>query len=295
MKALIIGGTGYIGSRLADYLHNSGYTVQTVDLEWFGSHPSNFKKNYRDLPPHYLNSFDAVIHLAGHSSVPACDKDPIGSESNNCRDFFKFVQKLDPSVKFIYASSGSVYGSSGQEPVNELYELPKPTKLYDEQKQRIDKVLLKNEVPAYGLRFGTVCGYSEFPRNELMINSMVRSIKTRNSIRVSNPGSFRAVLGMGDLCQGIKALLESDAPYGVYNMASFNMSIGEIASAVSKYFEKDVFSTEMVESESNYSFSLDTSKFTKYTGYRFSETASSIAERSSGNNFNEERQWIQYS
>jgi UDP-glucose 4-epimerase len=47
---LIIGGSGYIGSRLYDYLLNFGYKVTNMDLCWFGkTHNEIIVDDYKNI------------------------------------------------------------------------------------------------------------------------------------------------------------------------------------------------------------------------------------------------------
>lgn len=283
---LITGGNGYIGSRLSIYLASVHHKVQTVDLCLFsGSNPVN----YKDLTKEYIQSFDAVIHLAGHSSVPWCDNDPLGSMSNNCDNFFHLVSKISPKQKFIYASSASIYGNCGTSLCSEVDILNPPIKEYDRQKQMIDLFMQDSNVNYFGLRFGTVCGYSLVPRNELLINSMVRDAITKRKVVVNSSQACRAVLGLRDLCRAMKILIENNIARGIYNLASFNTNMENAGKFIAnKYSAELVTSTE---GENKYSFNLYTDLFTYVSGMRFEETLDSISEEASSNNFSKERKW----
>ena len=72
MKIFIVGGAGYIGSRLIPDLLVHNYEVTVLDLLWFGNHlPAGVevvKKDVFDIDKSYLKNFDQVIFLAGLSS-----------------------------------------------------------------------------------------------------------------------------------------------------------------------------------------------------------------------------------
>jgi nucleoside-diphosphate-sugar epimerase len=168
-------------------------------------------------------------------------------------------------------------------------QLAPSLKPYDLQKQLIDRFMSATDRQYYGLRFGTVCGNSPVPRNELIINSMTRNAVTKKSVKVSGGKNFRAILGLTDLCNAIDALIASDAPTGFYNMASFSLSITDIAREVGT-----VFGAEVVDEDapgSPYSFCLNTDKFTEHTGYVFKDTPTSIALEASKNDFGINRNW----
>src|SRR5690348_1550166 len=74
---LVIGGAGYIGSRLVPALIGEGHTVSVIDLLWFGNHlpegVSVIQKDALDLTEGDFAGFDAVIFLAGLSNDPMAD------------------------------------------------------------------------------------------------------------------------------------------------------------------------------------------------------------------------------
>ena len=80
-KILIVGGAGYIGTRLSNYLSNetyhSGsekYQVTVLDNFWFGDFLDEkvikIKKNLWDITLNDLDGIDVVLFLAGLSNDP---------------------------------------------------------------------------------------------------------------------------------------------------------------------------------------------------------------------------------
>lgn len=290
LKILINGGNGYIGSRLSSQLRAWGYDIIVADLGLFQLNPKDTQTyNFNQLPASFIQSFDIVIHLAAHSCVLACELNPEQSFVNNCLDFFHLVGKINPNQKLIYASSGSVYGCSGDRLAAEDDVLTEAINHYDKQKQLIDLYMLPCLFKWYGLRFGTVCGYSENPRNELMINSMVASALQNNRVDVTSADLFRAVLGLTDLCRAVKSIIDSDGESGYYNLASFNMKIHNIGKVISDKFNTNFSS--LLSGSSSYSFCLDTTKFCKEFNFIFEDTIDSIAEAAAKNDFSRVRNW----
>ena len=73
MKILLIGGNGYIGSRLYKQLKNKQYSVDNLDLCWYGKiYDETIVKNYDDLTKQELEKYTHIILLAGFSSVGMC-------------------------------------------------------------------------------------------------------------------------------------------------------------------------------------------------------------------------------
>lgn len=283
-EVLIIGAEGYIGSRLYQHLINTGYYPQSVDIGKWGNPAGiySIRKDFSQLDKHFIQYFKTIVLLAGHSSVSACDADPDGGLQNNCMEFVHLVNKLRPDQKFIYSSSGAVYGFSGSNTVKEIDPLTTPVKEYDRHKQAIDRWIENKGYNFYGLRFGTVCGYSKNPRNELMLNSMSRTAIRDKFVKVTNSDSYRAILGLNDLCRAITSIIEGPDIPGFYNLASFNEQIGVMGETVANYFK---CSLNSIKGEDRYSFCLNTNKFQNTFNFKFEENIESIIKEAAKNDF----------
>lgn len=274
---LIIGGNGYVGSRLRQVLAQI-YTVESVDCCWYNWDESSRRIDYHKLTTDDLAKFDAVVLLAGHSSVASC-VGPIQSPwLNNVTNFTDLVAKLSwKDIPLIYASSASVYGNS--EPGQLFTEKNKqfiPVNNYDITKYTLDleaRVAISNGQPVIGLRFGTVNGWAPNLRADVMINAMYDTARTQNKITVTNKHINRALLGIEDLCRGIAHCIERPAA-GIYNMASFNATVEYIATTVAE--ELAVSVVDKGTTANAYDFGLDTTLFQQTFGFTFTETPSTI-------------------
>jgi len=239
-KVLIIGSNGYIGSALAEAL-SSEFEVMGCD-RYPPSSKTNIKtivSDYDDLLITQLKWADTIILLAGNSSVSSC-ADFNESYNQNVAKFQRLLHKIDSSgIKLIYASSSSVYSARQYNEStysNESDLLGNPINNYDATKQMGDLIASRymNCFEIYGLRFGTVNGYSPNMRWDLMANSMVKSAVKSGNIHVTNPNVHRPILAMQDLIVGIKCILYNDNPNlgGIYNVASTNDTVLNIAKNV---------------------------------------------------------------
>ena len=284
-KILLIGGNGYIGSFLSLNLKDK-YDIKIVDLNWFND--SDDEYDFKNLTDSYVKEFDAVLLLAGHSSVKMCDTDMLSSFNNNVDNFIKLISKLNESQKFIYASSSSVYGHTGNSIVDETYKGFEPNNYYDLSKQIIDMYVTKNDINYYGLRFGTVNGWSPRLRSDIMINAMVNSAKNDGHIKLYIKDIMRPILGIKDLCNAIEAIIDCDVDKrGIYNLASFNNTSEGIANGVSSIMNMPVveYNVSDLEKITNvklqttaYNFAIDSSKFENEFDFKFNETIESITK-----------------
>lgn len=280
MKVCILGGAGYIGSKLYDYLNYpghvnyQGHVISSYDLEWYGNYGTpSVVRDFNDLSAAELAYYDAVILLAGHSSVQMCDKNRSGTFNNNVRNFVNLLGKLDKQ-KFIYASSSSLYaGQPGQAVEDESSYIP--TNYYDLSKKEIDLYAALSGLDYYGLRFGTVNGLSMNLRDDLMINKMYLTAKETGMINIYNANVRRPILGINDLCRAVEAILAGGKNPGIYNVASFNETVYNIALAVAAETGATIVDKG---SSPTYDFHISTEKFRNTYNFTFTETASSIVK-----------------
>lgn len=272
---LILGSEGYIASRLKPFLEARGHICDGFDRGYY----SKFATPSADMK--YLSSdimsiYDVVICLAGHSSVPLCQADPLGSLKNNVVNFQVLLEKIKPETKLIYASSGSVYSGSlyylNGEEVDDKFSC---TNHYDMQKLTIDTLARFSGKRTYGLRFGTVCGNSPNPRLELLISSMYCDAVDTGVINLANPLTYRSVLGMNDLCRAISCIVEQERPPGLYNIASFKDTMMNIASKVSKDIKAEI---NFLPDSLSYNFAMSTAKFQKTFDFTFMDSVESILD-----------------
>lgn len=276
-RILIIGGCGYLGSKLFIYLKNKKFDVTTVDLEWFGNYvnPKNIKMDYSLLTLSFLKKFSAIILLAGHSNYYMCEKDILGSFKNNVVNFVELLQKIT-TQKLIYASSSTVYENSGRKIADEEVVNFNPLSYYDLSKHTIDHYAILSGKKIYGLRMGTVSGYSPNLRIDLIINRLVENVLKNEQLSIHNPSILRAVLGIEDFCAAVEAIIKNDGKPGIYNLSSFNMQIKIVAKRVLKYFKKNEI--KVIKRPMIPSFKLSSKKFEKEFDFTFKENVESIID-----------------
>lgn len=277
-KVLLVGGNGYIGSRVYGELIEKKVDVIVIDNFLRSDLIENketiiINKSYQNLKPDFLDQFTDCIWLAGHSSVHASINDEHGAITNNLVDLISFVNLF--RGRFIYASSGSVYSRDLAEVSVESSPNMVPKNIYDYTKIAFDNYLGSTKKKAIGLRFGTVNGFSNRIRNELIVNSMVKSCKENNCLTVNNLDTWRPILFIDDLVDGIFRILESDVETGIYNMASVNHKIGEIASIVSEIMRAEV---KYANPSITYNFKMDSSLFEKTFDFKFKGNISKIVQ-----------------
>lgn len=277
-NVLIIGGNGYIGSRLRQVLAEN-YTVDSIDCCWYDYDTTSTRTDYHNLTAEQLKKYSAIILLAGHSSVASCNGNIQGPWLNNITNFTDLLGKIAQDTLLIYASSASVYGNSKPgEYHSEARKQFIPVNNYDITKYALDleaQLAIEQGRNVIGLRFGTVNGWSPNLRIDVMINAMYDSAVRQGKITVFNKHVNRALLGIEDLCRGIHRCIEQPVP-GIYNMASFNTTVERIADDVATKLNVPI--VDKGSTADVYDFGLDTGLFQQTFNFTFKETPASIVD-----------------
>lgn len=275
-KILLLGGSGYIGSRLFDHLRHMGHDVTNVDLCWFGkTHQEVIQDDYDNLTEDYLSEFSHIILLAGHSAVSMCADKLSDCFNNNVVKFVNLIEKLNDNQLLIYASSAAVYGNSDilldeSCPISEGINYYDYTKICNDS---IAKLYPKKKI--IGLRLGSVNGFSKNFRNENLINSVTISALKSQKITVTNPNNYRSVLGLNDLCRAISKILENDIVNNkIYNITSLNGTILEFAKIVKDLRNCDLIISDLITT--SYGFNCSNSLFENDYNFTFNDTIETI-------------------
>ena len=109
-------------------------------------------------------------------------------------------------------------------------------------------------------------------RNDLMINRMVAA-RDSNRIQVNNTAITRPILAMSDLIRAIKSINSNPTHPGIYNLASFTKTVGEIAYEVATELSLDI---EHGAPTPAYDFMMDTTKFSATYDFVFQADLGSI-------------------
>ena len=247
MKIMIAGGAGYIGSVLTPLLLERGYTVDVVDLEWFGNHlPGEvrvLRKDVLEITEVELKGYDVVIFIAGLSNDPMAEYSPSQNFVYNAAHaaYLAYIAKRAGVRRFIHGGSCSVYGYT----VNELYDEESPAISnypYGISKLQGEFGCLKLAAPEFSViafRQGTVCGYSPRMRLDLVINTMFCGAIKDKKIVVNNPAIWRPILSVRDAATAYVRAMESPQEIsGVFNIASGNYTVGELADYVKEGVQK---------------------------------------------------------
>jgi len=262
----VTGGGGYKGHVLVPKLLASGYDVRVVDTQWFGNfHPEHPRLevtlgDVNDLSTIGFDGVDAIIHLASIANDPCGDLNPKLTWETSC---LATMQLADEAARrgiqrFIYASSGSVYGVKSEDRVTEELSL-EPISEYNKTKMVSERVLLsyQDRMNIQIVRPATVCGVSSRMRLDVSVNMLTMQALTKGKITVFGGTQVRPNIHIDDICDLYLFLLQNPRHDGIFNAGFENISILDIARMI-----KDRVSCDIVVTGSNdpRSYRLDSTK-----------------------------------
>ena len=277
MKLLVTGACGYKGHILVPKLLARGYEVVAFDLQWFGNffepHQNLIVVNgdVRDIESVSLDGVDCIIHLSSIANDPCGDLNPKLTWEVSALATMQLADKAKRMgvTRFIYASSGSVYGVKEEAQVTEELVL-KPISEYNKTKMVAERVLLsyKDDMVVQIVRPATVCGYSPRMRLDVSVNLLTMQALSKGKITVFGGDQVRPNIHIDDITDVYLHLIDHPEVTGVYNAGFENISIMDIAKLVTKYIPVEIAVTESSDPRS---YRINSDKLLA-TGYKPKKT-----------------------
>jgi nucleoside-diphosphate-sugar epimerase len=288
MKILVTGAAGYIGPAVISALAPSGADIKTCDIGWFAG--ATVRKGEWSNPDHAdftrlsasdLASVDAVIHLAGYSNDPLGQLHPDATMRLNFRETVHLAQRArDAGVSvFVFASSCSVYGNSGDIIASEDQELA-PLTSYAQSKAMAETALLELQTPNFRvciLRGATVFGASPVPRTDLLLNEFCAyAALGQNATLRSTGDSWRPFMPVEDFARAL-ATAATNKPRNtdqrpIWNIAppSMQMTVRDAANVTARIAGLPPPDTACDAVHDNRSYRVDGTRFTdNFHMYRY--------------------------
>ena len=253
-KLFITGGCGYVGSFMIHSFLNK-YTIKNVDTQWFGNklkednNLTNIKKDIRNLNGDFIddNTY-AVLHLANIANDPSVELDQTLSWEVNVLAAKNLIEKsIKAGVKkFIYASSGSVYGLKSEMKVTEDLDLV-PISAYNKTKMICERLLLsyRDKIDVYIVRPATVCGLSPRMRFDVSVNLLTLQALKNKKITIMGGSQTRPNIHINDMIGVYEHILTNDVGQGIYNAGFENISILDLGKKIQNKIDCEI---EIIES-----------------------------------------------
>lgn len=256
---LVTGGAGYVGCVLVPKILQKGYNVIVVDTMWYGEEGLNkvkdddnleiIKGDIRDklLLDKVTKKSDIVVHLASISNDPSFDLNPELGKQTNYDAVINLVKssKKNAVERFIYASTGAVYGVKDDPKVTEDLKL-NPLTDYAKYKALGEKILfdeVDDDFVGTTIRSATVCGYSPRQRLDLVVNILAAHAINNRVITVFGGEQKRPNIHIDDATNCYMKLIEADSDKingEVFNIGTENHKVMELAIMIKDIIGDDV-------------------------------------------------------
>ena len=191
------------------------------------------RKDIRDVELSDLEGYDAVIHLAALSNDPLSDLNPhLTFEINHAASVKLASLAKEAGVKrFLFSSSCSTYGASGDNILNEEASF-NPVTPYG-----TTKVLVERDVSALAddtfsptfLRNATAYGVSPRMRFDLVLNNLVAWAYASGLVYLKSDGTpWRPVVHVEDISRAFLTILHAPREIGSQPGVQYRQQRGEL-------------------------------------------------------------------
>ncbi|MGA7955412.1 MAG: SDR family oxidoreductase [Gloeobacterales cyanobacterium] len=256
MNILVTGTDGYIGTLLTAVLTERGHDVTGLDTGFYKigwlydgvpRRPTHICKDIRQVQGSDLAGFDAVVHLAELSNDPVGQLNPdLTFEINHLGTVRLATLAQQAGVqRFVYFSSCSVYGATGDGSPSTEESPTNPLTAYAQCKLLVERDLADMACDSFSpifLRNATAYGPSPRMRFDLVVNNLAGLAWTSGRLVLESDGTpWRPFVHVLDICQAAACALE--APREVVHKQAMNVGddeenyqVRDIARIVSEAF-----------------------------------------------------------
>lgn len=244
MKIFITGIAGFIGFHLASYLKKRGDFVLGCDNFNHYYNPQLKKERVKKLIELGMTVIDAdirdaalleklvvehhvthFVHLAAQAGVRHSIHHPEAYVDSNLNGFVQVLEvvRRHPDIKFIYASSSSIYGKNQKVPFSESDPTETPCSLYGATKKSNELIAQAYHhmygLSVTGLRYFTA--YGPWGRPDMAYFSFTDAITQGKPIQVYHDGHMkRDFTYIDDIIEGTVAAIDLGASCEIFNLGN---------------------------------------------------------------------------
>lgn len=263
-RILVVGGAGYIGGAVTDELIKREINFSVFDnLTYEHHYLKAVDFIYGDIRDRkklseVLKDYSTVIWLAALVGDPACAINPALTKQIN-QDSVQWLAE-NFSGRILFTSTCSVYGASN-DPVDEK-SATNPLSVYAATKLAAEGHLAKSNALIFrlGTAFGVSDTYSRI-RMDLAVNYMTMNAIKNGYLEVFGGVQWRPFIHVRDIARFLVDNIESDKR-GIFNLATENIQISELARRISQRTKCKVRTTEQ-KFQDNRNYNANVSKAKK--------------------------------
>ena len=270
IKALIVGGAGYVGGHLTDVL-NEYYDVIVYDnLTYEPKYLKDIKfirgdiRDRKTMSKEFINKFDVVVWLAAIVGDGACHVNPQLTEEINETSVKWLVDNYHG--KIIFASTCSVYGHQ-KEMIDEDSEI-NPLSVYAGTKYNAETYIREHATNYVVYRLGTLFGISDLYtriRLDLVVNTLSMKAAYGEELCVYGGDQYRPILHVKDVADATHFAIDKDLK-GLFNLSYKNVTIKEVAKTIQNIIPDVKIKYQAKKFEDMRDYCVQTERMTK-TGF----------------------------
>jgi UDP-glucose 4-epimerase len=243
MKYLITGGSGFIGSHLAERLIDQGHSVTVIDNLSTGS-DNNLLKVKKNIEFHHGNVLDKplmekliaesdyVVHLAAALGVLNIINKPLESLKTNIQGTEVVLEACEKSNKpVLIASTSEIYGKNDKVPLNEeddrIVGHPLKSRWSYSEAKAVDESLayfyyLEKKLPVRIVRFFNTVGPRQVGHYGMVVPRFVTAALKNDPISVYGSGEqIRCFCHVDDAVDALLIVMASEKAIGqVFNVGN---------------------------------------------------------------------------
>ncbi len=241
---LITGGCGYVGNKLLR-LYNNGFeksTITILDNRFVPHRLPNHKKHIKvkfihgdirdeKLVKKLVKDKDIIYHLAAKTGTKSNPKDEKEIIDINCNGSKNIIENMPKDCRFIFTSTGNVFGGYEKEIKADETTKQKPKYPYAKTKVMIEKYLEQKDCNYVICRFGANYGYGNEMRMGLVGNTFAKLTAQNETIKLIGGGNnIRPLTCVLDSARVLKHLGENPLfNREIFHCNGENKTIKEIA------------------------------------------------------------------
>ncbi len=236
MKILVTGASGFIGRNLCEALSKEHFVIgigskdaQIKDIEY---HKIDIT-DYSSLEKLFqLHKFDVIYHLASvtfHDDIVNRKQNTLNISLRGSENLVILVNKYCNNAKFVYSSTGKVYGGGIKQPIDE-YTPVNPTNPLGKSKYITERVIdyYSGDNPSNRFiifRIFNVYGYGQ--RDSFVIPHIIGHVKENKVIPLGNLEDYRDYIYIKDLIDCMISVIENDKTAENSNIEIYNIGSGK--------------------------------------------------------------------
>jgi GDP-4-dehydro-6-deoxy-D-mannose reductase len=240
MRALVTGGTGFIGTYMARLLTREGWEVTSTHRPTSAPTPLAPEDGVRLVPLDVTDRAqvdrlagevrpDVIYHYAGQAFVSTSWENPLATFATNLTGtlhLLEWVRHHSPRTRLAFAGSGTEYGDASVIPTPEGSPL-QPTSPYAASKAAADLACYQYfrsfELPVFRYRIFGTTGPGKRGDSTNDFASQIAKLEREPAPRVMKVGALGSKRDIQDVRDAVRAMatvVEKGVPGEAYNIAS---------------------------------------------------------------------------